>query len=89
MDSDLLSAFISGGPADKSGQLNAAESRENMHGIVKSPTSSSLHSTASRKLLMAGDGVIKICLFAMNRTNIHYTSIIISVISSLEFYSIF
>ena len=57
MDSDLLSAFISGGAADKNGQSNAAESRENMHGIVKSPTSSSLHSTASRKLLMAGDGV--------------------------------
>ena len=67
LDSDLLSAFISGGAADKSGQSNAAESRENMHGIVKSPTSSSLHSTASRKLLMAGDGVIRIFLFPMNK----------------------
>ena len=82
MDSDLLSAFISGGAADKSGQSNAAESRENMHGIVKSPTSSSLHSTASRKLLMAGDGVISSCLFAMNRTNIihgHLSHIIINI----------
>ena len=72
LDSDLLSAFVSGsgGPSiqDKnndSGVTSTDESKDNLHGILKSPTSSSITSSASSRKLFAGaDAVSRIKKFA-------------------------